>query len=94
MDYVEHNEGVTVTEVPSRVGASLRPARRGHRTVGGAADRVWNLLEGLVDVDRLDVEELESGPGPSRRRDSLPVATNDHDQPPLDEYRRPGRRSG
>jgi Tfp pilus assembly PilM family ATPase len=62
MDYVEHNEGVQVTEILLSGGGVL---------AGGAAEyieqsiarptRLWNPLEGLrVDVNRLDVEELEA----------------------------------
>ncbi|MEE2940301.1 MAG: type IV pilus assembly protein PilM [Planctomycetota bacterium] len=62
MDYVEHNEGVTVTEILLSGGGVLAPgAVEAIEQSSARPTRTWNPLEGLhVDVDRLDVEELEA----------------------------------
>ena len=62
MDYVEHNEGIRVTEVLLSGGGVLAPgAFEAIEQSSARPTRMWNPLEGLhVDVDRLDVEELES----------------------------------
>lgn len=62
MDYVEHNEGVTVTEILLSGGGVLAPGAAEYIEQSIARPtRLWNPLEGLrVDVNRLDVEELEA----------------------------------
>ena len=62
MDYVEHNEGVLVTEILLSGGGVLAPGAAEYIEQSVARPtRLWNPLEGLrVDVDRLDVEELET----------------------------------
>ena len=62
MDYVEHNEGLTVTEILLSGGGVLAPGAAEYIEQSVARPtRLWNPLEGLrVDVDRLDVEELEA----------------------------------
>ncbi|MEM6674012.1 MAG: type IV pilus assembly protein PilM [Planctomycetota bacterium] len=62
MDYVEHNEGLTVTEILLSGGGVLAPGAAEYIEQSVARPtRLWNPLEGLrVDVNRLDVEELEA----------------------------------
>ncbi|MGD2017889.1 MAG: type IV pilus assembly protein PilM [Planctomycetota bacterium] len=62
MDYVEHNEGLTVTEVLLSGGGVLAPGAAEYVEQAVARPtRLWNPLEGLrVDVNRVDVEELEA----------------------------------
>lgn len=62
MDYVEHNEGVTVTEILLSGGGVLAHGAAEYIEQSIARPtRLWNPLEGLrVDVSRLDVEELEA----------------------------------
>ncbi len=62
MDYVEHNEGVTVTEILLSGGGVLAPGAAEYIEQSVARPtRLWNPLEGLrVDVNRLDAEELEA----------------------------------
>lgn len=62
MDYVEHNEGVTVSEILLSGGGVLAEGAAEYIEQSIARPtRVWNPLEGLrVDVNRLDVEELEA----------------------------------
>lgn len=62
MDYVEHNEGVQVTEILLSGGGVLAPGAAEYIEQSVARPtRLWNPLEGLrVDVNRLDVEELEA----------------------------------
>ena len=61
MDYVEHNEGVIIEVLLSGGGVLAPGAVEAIEQSSARPTRVWNPLEGLhVDVDRLDVEELES----------------------------------
>ncbi|MEL6714040.1 MAG: type IV pilus assembly protein PilM [Planctomycetota bacterium] len=62
MDYVEHNEGVLVTEILLSGGGVLAPGAAEYIEQSVARPtRLWNPLEGLrVDVNRIDVEELET----------------------------------
>ncbi len=62
LDYVEHHEGVQVTEILLSGGGVLAPGAAQYiEQATGRRARTWNPLEGLrVDVNRVDVEELEA----------------------------------
>jgi len=62
LDYVEHHEGVQVSEILLSGGGILAPGATQYIEQGtGRRARTWNPLEGLrVDVNRVDVEELEA----------------------------------
>jgi type IV pilus assembly protein PilM len=62
LDYVEHHEGVHVSEILLSGGGVLAPGAATYIEQATARTaRTWNPLEGLrVDADRVDVEELEA----------------------------------
>lgn len=62
LDYVEHHEGVMVSETLLSGGGVLAPgAARYIEQATGRTARTWNPLEGLrVDVNSVNVEELEA----------------------------------
>jgi type IV pilus assembly protein PilM len=62
LDYVEHHEGFRVEEMLLSGGGVLAPGAAAYIEQATARTaRMWNPLEGLrVDVNRVDVEELES----------------------------------
>jgi type IV pilus assembly protein PilM len=62
LDYVEHHEGVQVSEILLSGGGVLAPGAAQYiEQATGRRARTWNPLEGLrVDVNRVDVEELEA----------------------------------
>src|SRR5262249_51458315 len=61
-DYVEHHEGVHISEILLSGGGVLAPGAATYIEQATARTaRTWNPLEGLrVDVNRVDVEELEA----------------------------------
>jgi type IV pilus assembly protein PilM len=62
LDYVEHHEGVQVSEILLSGGGVLAPGAAQYiEQATGRRARTWNPLEGLrVDTNRVDVEELEA----------------------------------
>ena len=62
LDYVEHHEGVHVSEILLSGGGVLAPGAASYIEQGTARTaRTWNPLEGLrIDVNRVNVEELEA----------------------------------
>jgi type IV pilus assembly protein PilM len=62
LDYVEHHEGVHVSEILLSGGGVLAPGAKAYIEQATARSaRTWNPLEGLrIDVNRVDVEELEA----------------------------------
>lgn len=62
LDYVEHHEGVHVSEILLSGGGVLAPGAAHYIEQATARTaRTWNPLEGLrIDSDRVDVEELEA----------------------------------
>jgi type IV pilus assembly protein PilM len=62
LDYVEHHEGVHISEILLSGGGVLAPGAATYIEQATARTaRTWNPLEGLrVDVNRVDVEELEA----------------------------------
>jgi type IV pilus assembly protein PilM len=62
LDYVEHHEGVQVTEILLSGGGVLAPGASQYiEQATGRKSRTWNPLEGLrIDVNKVDVEELEA----------------------------------
>src|SRR6185436_13995302 len=62
LDYVEHHEGVQVSEILLSGGGVLAPGAAQYiEQATGRRARTWNPLEGLrIDVNRVDVEELEA----------------------------------
>jgi type IV pilus assembly protein PilM len=62
LDYVEHHEGVHVSEILLSGGGVLAPGATAYiEQATSRKARTWNPLEGLrVDASRVDVEELEA----------------------------------
>jgi type IV pilus assembly protein PilM len=62
LDYVEHHEGVHISEILLSGGGVLAPGAATYiEQATSRTARTWNPLEGLrVDVNRVDVEELEA----------------------------------
>lgn len=62
LDYVEHHEGVQVSEILLSGGGILAPGAAQYiEQATGRKARTWNPLEGLrIDVNKVDVEELEA----------------------------------
>lgn len=62
LDYVEHHEGVQVSEILLSGGGILAPGAAQYiEQATGRKARTWNPLEGLrIDANKVDVEELEA----------------------------------